>query len=185
MSGVKSEMAHERAARLAVEIGLRASKSMSTGEAKSLMESVASLGGRDGSQPIEDTCRAPVKLDALQRGDVFLAKVTGGKLRPWVVLGICGGNVSAVTMSSAESAPNVLKSECRFWPDSWIGTTVSLFDMEYACQEVTRPYTNMAHLRQVEVNFAKSLIADRPDPVSTISEILNKRFPRATAKATA
>lgn len=177
MSTNKNEMAHERAARLALEIGARSSKSMATGEVKSLMESIASLGQREvGAAQIEDTCRAPVKLDALRRGDVFIAKVTGGKARPWVVLAVCGENVSAVTMSSANSAPNLEPSRCRFWPHSWIGTTVSLFEIEYAGREVTRPYTNLPHLREIEHSISRGFTPTKSAPVSSLSDIRNSIF---------
>ena len=175
MTTDKKELAHERAARLAIKIGNRPTKSMSTGEAKSLMESVASLGGREAGSPLsEESCRSPVALTELRRGDVFIAKVTGGKVRPWVVLGVIGEHVSAVTMSSKDSAPAVVKTKCRFWPDCWIGTTVSLFDVEYAAREVTRPYTNLAHLREIEQSIARNFT--RTPAVASMSDIRRRIF---------
>ena len=180
MAAIKTERAHERAARLAREVGARTAKAIPTGEVKTMMESIAILGGRDvetaPAVAIDETCRAPITLTELQRGDVFIAKVTGGKVRPWVVLGVCGENVSAVTMSSGPTAPNVVRTKCRLWPNSWIGTTISLFEIEYAAREVTRPYTNLPHLREIEKIIAQGFRPTPADRVKSLAEIRGRRF---------
>lgn len=81
---------------------------------------------------------------------MFISKAVGGKIRPWIVLRIADEVVTAVGMSSSDSAPNMIRSDCRYWPGCWIGTTLSQFDLERAQAEVMRPYTNLNHLRHIE-----------------------------------
>ncbi|MGC1494200.1 MAG: hypothetical protein WA790_00215 [Sulfitobacter sp.] len=177
MTDLKTERAHERAARYADELKVSNKQSVSLGKAVEMLSSVASLGGREPDAAIEgESCRAPVALDKLQRGDVFIAKVTGGKRRPWIVLGICGDNVSAVSMSSGDKCPGTVQSKCRLWPDSWIGTTISLFEISFAGREVTRPYTNIPHIREIEAGIAKKFTPTKAPPPKSLSDIRQRRF---------
>lgn len=136
------------AARLMNEIGSGAKGQYTKGEVKTIMNSIAQAG--DGAVNEAATCRAPVSTDNLLRGDVFIAKAVGGKVRPWIVLNVRDEIVTAVALSSGDTAPAMVRSECRLWPGSWIGSTLSQFSIETAQQEVTRPYTNLSHLRKVE-----------------------------------
>ena len=100
-------------------------------------------------------CTSTTDVDKVRRGDVFIHKLVGGKVRPWIVLSVRSGLVAAVSMSSGDSAPRMIKGKCRLWPGSWIGTTVSLFEEDTARQCVSRPYTNSKHLREVEAHIAE------------------------------
>jgi len=111
------------------------------GEVKNILNSVASLS---------DLGNHTQEIAGIRRGDVFIAKMVGGKVRPWVVLSVRSEIVCAVCMSGGDRAPHMTKSECRLWPGSWIGSTVSLFAESLASKAVTRPYTNAAHLRDIE-----------------------------------
>ncbi len=94
-------------------------------------------------------------VDAIRRGDVFWHKVVGGKKRPWITLSVRSDLVVAVAMSSGNSAPRMVQAQCRFWAGSWIGTTTTLVNAEEARQSITRPYTNLEHLREIEAHVAE------------------------------
>lgn len=150
----RRETAVERASRLMREVGEAKRTSYPVGDLKTMLNSIAQAG--DGPvktvpAPIcDEGCRAPACLDELRRGDVFISKAVGGKVRPWIVLRISDETVTAISMSSGDKAPNMTRSECRYWPGSWIGSTLAQFPSETALAEVTRPYTNSAHLKEVE-----------------------------------
>lgn len=136
-----------RAARLMGEIGDGQKATYTKGEVKAILNSVI---GAVEPNVSADGCRAPASINSLRRGDVFIAKAIGGKVRPWIVLRVSDGIVTAVSLSSGDSAPNMTRADCRYWENSWIGSTIAQFDMDLATAEVTRPYTNLAHLRDVE-----------------------------------
>lgn len=94
-------------------------------------------------------------VDDLRRGDVFWHKVVGGKKRPWVTLSVRSDLVVAVAMSSGDSAPRMIPAQCRFWAGTWLGTTTTLVEAETARQAVTRPYSNLDHLRELEAHIAE------------------------------
>lgn len=164
-----AETPRDRAKRLKVEIEALPKSSYTKAEVAAVCSSIA------GAPVIESEdmgCRAPETVTDLRRGDVFIAKLVGGKVRPWIVLSVDvdADIVTAVSMSSGDSAPGMVESQCRFWPRSFIGTTVSLFRQQQARSEVTRPYTNLRHLADVEASIA-ALYGMRVSP----------RVPRAVA----
>ncbi|MDE4176375.1 hypothetical protein PXK01_19640 [Phaeobacter sp. PT47_59] len=169
----RKETPRERAKRLMIEVSGSSKETYSKGDVKTMLNSIA--GASDGpgraAGPISDEgCRAPACLDELRRGDVFIAKAVGGKVRPWIVLRVTDDVVTAVSMSSGDSAPNMVRSECRYWPGGWIGSTLAQFPIEKALAEVTRPYTNLPHLRAVEREAYRRMGAVLIGP-SSISEI--------------
>jgi hypothetical protein len=170
-----TETAKARAARLMEEVGSGSQERYSRGEVKTILNAVAQSPDAAASEPKngDEDCRAPASLDELRRGDVFIAKLVGGKVRPWVVLQTNDDVVTAVALSSGDSAPNMTRSECRYWPASWIGSTISQFSIEAAQREVTRPYTNLAHLRAVERQIYSRMGAVLVGPTS-IAEIREK-----------
>lgn len=123
-----------------------------------------------------ETCRSPIRLAKIQRGDVFIAKALGAKPRPWIVLRVAPSGVTALPLSSGGFFANPILSECRLWPESYIGSTIATFTMEEATAEVTRPYTNLAHLADAERDLALSCGMDiLPRPrVKNVGEILAK-----------
>lgn len=147
------ETASGRADRLMSEIGEAKQESYSRGEVRTILNSIKMLG--DG------VTEALAEAEYLRRGDVFAFRLVGGKVRPWIVLHVAGDNVSAVAMSSGDSAPGMVPSKCRLWPGSWIGTTVSLFNADDARRSVIRPYTNIQHLREIEARL-HSIFGLRP-----------------------
>lgn len=143
------------AARLMREVEEKSQANYTKGEVKSILNRIATT--RDPASDEDDvgSCRAPATVTELRRGDVFIGRLVGGKVRPWIVLHIADDIVSAVAMSSGDSAPGMTRSECRLWQGSWIGATVTLFKAETAMKEVTRPYTNHRHLAEIEAHVAK------------------------------
>lgn len=97
------------------------------------------------------------RIETIQRGDVFIAKVVGGKIRPWIALSSKAGVVSAVAMSSGDRAPRMIKSKARYWAGSWISATVSLFEEAEVRDRVSLPYNNRDHLREIEAHCAREL----------------------------
>lgn len=126
----------------------------------------------------QQSCRHTVKVENMRRGDVFIHKLVGGKLRPWIVLEVEETSVVAIAMSSSDCIPNAMKSECRLWAGSWITPTITNVSIELASKEVTRPYTNARHLAEVE-----KTITDRfsPKRIQSIAEILERRKAREAA----
>lgn len=141
MSGL--ENAGARAFRIMGEISDASKGTYSKGELKTILNSISAVGSGD-------SCNSECHADSMRRGDVFIAKLVGGKVRPWITLSVRSEVVVAVAMSSSDSAPRMTKAKSRFWPGSWIGSTVSAFDESTARLQVTRPYSNDAHLREVE-----------------------------------
>lgn len=174
---MSKETASQRAARLMREVDGASVGHYTKGEVKTILNSIAACGddATEVATADEVGCRAPVKLQRLVRGDVFIAKLVGGKVRPWVVLDVSGDSVSALALSSGDTAPGMVKSKCRLWPSSWIGATISAFTVEFAAQEVTRPYTNLRHLAEVERAIAArhgmTVNRQKPEAVTSIAQI--------------
>lgn len=137
----------ERAERLIQEISASGKETYTRCEVSHLLNSVKGAG------TLWSGLR---KLDNLVRGDVFIAKVVGGKIRPWCVLSCRDGTVVAVAMSSGDSAPGMVKCESRYW-SGWFGMTVSSFREDEARQHCSLPYGNRDHLREVERQLANSM----------------------------
>jgi len=170
-----NETPQERAARLMREIDEASKAAYTKGEVKAILNNLAQMQGPPPEDAPDLGCRSPAKVDALRRGDVFIAKAIGGKVRPWIVLRIGEKTVSAVAMSSGDKAPAMVLSRCRYWPGNWIGTTLSLFAIEVATQEVTRPYTDDRHLREIEAHVAAThglAVAHEPLTLGSIRERL-------------
>ncbi len=170
-----TETANSMALRLMREVEDAKKPSYAKGEVKTVLNSIAQAGKLE---TLDGTCRAPVALKTLRRGDVFIAKVVGGKVRPWITLNVGSEIITAVSMSSGDSAPGMKKSQCRFWPSSWVGSTISAFDMEFASKEVTRPYTNLVHLDEIEASIASNMgmrLVARNTSLSAISEKYRRR----------
>jgi hypothetical protein len=123
------------------------------------------------AEPAASTCRDPISVTELQRGDVFIHKLVGGKVRPWVVLKVFEDHVAAVSLSTGESVPGSTRSKCRLWKDSWICPTVTNVSMDFATKEVTRPYTALRHLDEVERDIIAQLGKDK---VTSIADIRNR-----------
>lgn len=151
-----TETASQKAARLMQEVDGVSKSNYTKGEVKTILNNIAQTCGESVATPEAEGCRAPAEITSIRRGDVFIAKMVGGKVRPWIVLRVSDGIITAVAMSSGDKAPNMIRSQCRLWPGNWIGTTVSLFDASHARQEVTRPYTNAKHLREIEMHLVQS-----------------------------
>lgn len=173
-----NETASDRARRLMKEVDSASLQNYSKGEVKTILNSIAQCSDIPAVDDAALGCRAPAKVATLMRGDVFIATLVGGKVRPWVVLAVDGDFVSAVALSSGESAPGMIKSKCRYWPSSWIGCTVSAFSLEMATREVTRPYTNLRHLAEVERTIAErhgmKVSRSRGKTVQSVGEILTR-----------
>ena len=147
-----SETPQERAKRLMLECDTSGKTNYTKGEVKLILNNFAHMAGPAflADAPEADGCRAPTATDTLRRGDVFIARLVGGKVRPWCVLRVSGDTVVAMAMSTGEHVPGQSLSQCRYWPGSYIGGTVTTFTLDFARQEVTRPYTAAAHLRATE-----------------------------------
>jgi len=166
----RKETPAEMAQRLAGEIGDGSQKSYTKGEVKHHLNNIAAL--KQDPPSVDTGCRAPTKVGELRRGDVFIATAIGGKVRPWIVLFVDDGFVSAVSLSTGDSAPNMTKSQCRYWARNWIGSTIAQFTLDHATQEVTRPYTNLVHLSEVQGQLIDRMrLQQSQSSVSSISEI--------------
>jgi hypothetical protein len=153
-----TETPQERARRFMDELDLQKGKHFTVGDVKLMLNNIAHMPGQG---PL-GASRAPVAVERIQRGDVFIATLVGGKVRPWIVLHVSGQTVSAVAMTSSdESAPLTFPSRCRFWPGSYIAGTVSNFRLEQACEEVTRPYTARTHLTEIEREIVRGLFGGK------------------------
>lgn len=167
-----TETATEMARRLIDEIKEGEKVQFSRGEVNAILNAIAMRPETDGASG----CRAPTTVKELRRGDVFIGAMIGGKVRPWIALRVTDHAVTAVCMSSGDSAPNMIQSKCRYWPSNWIGSTVSQFAPDAAKREVMRPYTNAAHLNEVEKALAAKLGFDIPKrKISSMSEIIRGR----------
>lgn len=130
------------------------------GEVLSMLNTIAQCPTTAKIDPIQtpeddDTGIMSVEVPQLRRGDVVWFKLVGGKGRPWVVLHSDGATVVAIAMSTGEHVPGSAASQCRFWPRSYLGTTVAVLDHEEARKRATRPYTNLRHLREFETELSK------------------------------
>ena len=127
--------------------------SYSKGEVKTILNSVS--GTDFGS----------IEVDHLKRGDVFSATMVGGKRRPWLTLSVRGGMVVAVAITSATDIPGARPARCRYWPGSYVGSTVSVFDHDFARKSFIRPYSNAADIREIEAElFELHQLRPRPKP---------------------
>lgn len=99
------------------------------------------------------TDRDVIEVEQIRRGDVFWHKLVGGKMRPWIALHVNEHSVVAVCLSGGETAAEMTKADCRFWPGDWIGNTISIFRPEEARRAVTRPFTNAQQLADVEAKL--------------------------------
>ena len=152
------ETASELAKRLMEELTNATKTSYSRGEVKTILNQFVAAQFRiDHIEERDVSCRGTAKVTRVQRGDVFIAKAIGGKPRPWIALKVIGDVVTALPISSGDSVPNMIKSQCRLWPSNWIGSTISQFRMDIATAEVSRPYTNIKHLREVEQQIAANM----------------------------
>ena len=88
-------------------------------------------------------------VDKLYIGDVFMHKIVGGKVRPWVVMFNRRGLVGAATLTHDLNLAYSYKSECRFYKDSVIGPTLALFEEDRVLDCCLAPYTNKKHLSEV------------------------------------
>ena len=147
-----TETPQERAKRLMLECDTSGKAHYTKGEVKLLLNNFSCMSGAayPADAPDAEGCRAPTTTDTLRRGDVFIARHVGGKTRPWCVLRVSGETVVAMALSSGQTVPGQSPSQCRYWPGSYIGGTVTTFTLDFARQEVTRPYTAAAHLRATE-----------------------------------
>lgn len=167
-----TETAAEMARRLIDEIKAGGKAKFERHEVNKILNQIAMRPDTDGA----NGCRAPATVKELRRGDVFIGAMVGGKVRPWITLRVTDHAVTAVSMSSGDSAPNMIQSKCRYWPSNWIGSTVSQFAPDAAKREVMRPYTNAAHLNEVENILAAKLGFEIPKKkISSISEIVEGR----------
>ena len=165
MTSIKDETPQERAVRLSSEVDRAQKNSYTPGEVKAILNSISQMPSREvpfGVAEDAGTCRLPVEFPAVRRGDVFIARTVGGKVRPWVTLRVRGEIVYAVALSSKDTSPGVTPSRCRYWPNSFLGITVAAFAMDTARQEVTRPYTAHSHLVEVEEALASVLRPTKP-----------------------
>lgn len=136
----------ERAERMICEVRDDDRQSYTKGEVAEFLSRIVAAGNTSADSLIE--------VARMQRGDVLIARLVGGKIRPWVTLSVKEGLVTAVAMSSGDKAPRMIQSQCRLWPGGWVGTTVSLFDEAIVRLSVSRPYTAATHLREIEGRLA-------------------------------
>lgn len=159
-----TETAKQRAKRFMSDLEASGKATYQKGEVKTILNTIAQAAD-DPNRADEDDdaigCRSPFKADSVKRGDVFISKALGGKVRPWVVLRVSGDTVYACPMSSKDSSPGMIKSECRFWPNSWIGPSAVCFSMEWATREVTRPFTKPKQLAEIEAAVSDAIKAPR------------------------
>lgn len=135
----------ERAAEFFSEVEKNSRKSYSAGDVKQMLNIIKQAPTPD----VEITETAETAETDVRHADVFWSPMAGGKNRPWIALSVRDNLVVAVAMTSYNSVVGAVPSECRLWPSVYIGTTVSVFPQEIARKNVTRPYTNKAHLREV------------------------------------
>lgn len=146
----------EFARRMMEHLREKGKDSYAKGDIISMMNEISTAPDYETPDPY-DTCRGPFVAKELRRGDVFISTFAGGKVRPWVTLTVQREVVTALAMSSGDKIPNMVKSQCRFWPSSWIAPTVSQWPLEIALQQVTRPYTNLEHLGEIEQHVGNVL----------------------------
>lgn len=180
------EPASKKAARLMAEVDLAAKANYTKGEVKVILNNITQTADAiPALTEAEDagSCRSPAKVARLYRGDVFIHKTVGGKVRPWIVLRVDSDQAVAVGMSSGNHFPNAMASQCRLWPDNWIGATITTVELDRACAEVTRPYTNMRHLAEIEAILAAGFgMAVTKTSVGSIAEIVRRRGLLANAQ---
>ena len=143
-------------------------------EVEKMLDSAISKLEDAGVPDMSETCRGPIQIETLRRGDVFIHKLIGGKVRPWIVLKDKGEFVIAVSMSSSKCIPGAIKSKCRLWPNSWITPTITTVSKEFALKEVTRPYTDHAHLEKIEQDIMRTF---EPQRITSIAQILQRMRP--------
>jgi len=176
---IDAETSQATAKRLMGEIDAASKQQYTRGEVKMILHAIAARQDADATlDEYRTTCRAATAVQDLRYGDVFIFKLVGGKVRPWVVLSVSTETVIAVGMSSGDYAPAMVPSQCRLWPGCFIGNTVSVFERAAATQEVTRPYTNLRHLDQVRSDIAAQYGMTITPPaarkIASMAEILER-----------
>jgi len=167
----KNETPQERALRYLNDIDGSTTGHYKAGEVKTLLHPIPKIpASRNHSEVVsgEEGCRSTVSLDSVRRGDVFIASAVGGKHRPWVVLRVQGDSVLATCLSSSTQVDGALISECRYWPDCFIGGAIATFPMDQATREVTRRFTAKGQLNDVEQGFIARISPKRITKVSQI-----------------
>lgn len=169
------ETAGQRARRLMGEIEASNKGTYSKGDVKLILNQFSSMDAPPQAD-ICETCRAPAEVGDLRRGDVFIHKLVGGKVRPWIVLSCDGRVVRAVAMSSGDKVPDCVQAKCRLWPGAWITSTLATVSVEFASAEVTRPYTNLRHLAEVESAILSAYQSQTvsQSQVSSMAEIVRR-----------
>lgn len=160
------ESAQERATRYSDELN---KKTYTHGEVKQLLSSISSIPDRSHGAEVS---LSPIK--EIQRGDVFIAPGVGGKNRPWAVTRIYDDHVVAIALSTGDSAPNMIKIDCRFWPDSWIGSASAQFPISVAMKGATRPLTNAQQLAEAEAAVIRSLTGTTGEVIDLPSAVVFK-----------
>jgi len=79
------ETASKAAKRLMGEIESASKSSYTKGDVKAILNMIAQMEDVE-VVAADDTCRGTTSVACLRRGDVFIHKLVGGKVRPWVVL---------------------------------------------------------------------------------------------------
>lgn len=92
----------------------------------------------------------PIKI-----GDVFKYNGGYGKERPWLVLSVRKNGVVAVCMSTSEHQFCLLSVESRFWPESKICKTISVFSHDTVKENMSFPYDNRKHIQEIKKNLRK------------------------------
>lgn len=169
-----TETPQAMALRLMNEIKEGDQSSFTKGEVRAILNHIAVCKVGLEYAP-NDSAKGTVSTAGVKRGDVFIAHAIGGKIRPWITLRVDGEAVRALAMSSGDKAPDMVKSECHLWPGSWISTTISSFTLQHATQDVSRPYTNLRHLAQVEAQVGEKYgMQVRPALVGSLGEIVDR-----------
>lgn len=161
------------------EAGLK--KTYLGGDVKTMLNKLATAADNETRGPVEDTCRAPITVKSVRRGDVFIASTYGGKVRPWVVLRVRGEMVDALAFSSGDKAPELEQSRCRYWPGAWLGSATAVFSLAHATKEVTRPYTDLPHLAEIENRILARAQPPRTENIGQILAKLRKQAQRPSA----
>lgn len=158
----EKETARGRAARLLQLVKTNALETYTKKEVQDLLNLVATAFEPVVSADDAPGCRAPVAMEHVGRGDVFIAKTLGGKVRPWVVLRHHSddNSVVAIPLSGSEGAPpGMVPSQCPYWPNNFLGSAIVSFDEHVATAEVTRPFTALKQLDQVERSIVARIAA--------------------------
>lgn len=166
---VPGELPDARADRIMTMVKNAQKQTFSRGELVSILNYIAACSVPDA----EDLgCRAPITVKSIRRGDVFIHKLIGGKVRPWVTLRVDEDHVIALALSHMDHGVGSIPAESPYWAKNWIGMTAAKIKLEDACREVTRPYANAAHLNFVERKVVEALrLGEKRPVVQSIAQI--------------